>query len=122
MNFFQRRKILKQTNSLDLIPVRLHEHETEENGLITLLVPRFKNKFLSRYLVPKNKSRYFKIKLDEIGSLAWKSMDGQKSIREICDILSQELGDKVQPVEERLSKFCFMLYEQRYITFTVLQD
>jgi len=120
MNFFQRRKILKKANSLELVPVRQHDHEISEDGLVTLLVPKFKNPKLANFMIPKRKPKHFSIKLDKLGSAGWLEIDGKKSIREICAILTTTLGDEIQPVEDRFTKFCFLLYEQRYITFTVL--
>jgi hypothetical protein len=125
MNFFQRRKILRNTSFLELTPVRLHEHEIEEGGLVVLLVPKFSNASLRKFLIPGNKSSHFRIKLDELGSQTWLTIDGMKNVGGLCAILVEKLGDKIQPhdeVEQRMMKFFSGLYHQRYITFREIQD
>lgn len=125
MNFFKRRKILRNTSFLDLTPVRVNDHEHEENGIVVLLVPKFKSTRLSRFLVPGTKSSFFKIKLDELGSNTWLAMDGNKNVRALCDKLIVDLGEKFKPheeVEKRVMRFLSQLYDQRYITFREIQD
>ncbi|MFC1732758.1 PqqD family protein [candidate division KSB1 bacterium] len=122
MNFFQRRKILKRSNLLDLTPIRIHEHIEEEEGKLTLLVPKFRNKKLSNFIIRQGRPKFFRIHLDEFGSAAWLEMDGKKNMKTICDNLSEKFGDNIQPVEQRISKYLTTLYDQRYITFVELQN
>ncbi len=121
MNFFERRKILKNTNSFDLTPVKLVEHEVEENGFVALLMPKVYNKLMKKILEPKLKSKFIKIKLDEIGSAVWLSIDNKKNISAIAKELIDKFNDKIQPVEERLPKFFSQLYQQKFITFKELE-
>ncbi len=122
LNFFQRRRILKGANYLELTPVRTEHFETSTGGLVTLLVPKFKSRTLSYFLIPKGKSDHFRIRLDEMGSATWLAIDGQKNVGVLCQILSDVVGEKIQPVHERVPKFLTTLYEQRYITFKELQE
>ncbi|MFP3861213.1 MAG: PqqD family protein [Bacteroidales bacterium] len=124
MNFFQRRKILKNANFLELHPVRVHEHEEMGDGKIYLKVPKFSKKWLRDFAIPANKKKYYTIYLDEIGTATWLEIDGEKNVKQICDKLVKKMGEKVEPyneVEERVAKFLAQLYEQRYITFRELQ-
>lgn len=124
MNFFQRRKILKNANFLELHPVREHEHEEMGDGKIYLKVPKFSKKWLRDFAIPANKKKYYTIYLDEIGTATWLEIDGEKNVKQICDKLVEKMGEKVEPyneVEERVAKFLAQLYEQRYITFRELQ-
>ena len=68
MNYFQRRKILKQANFLDIHPVRLLEHELREDGGINMLMPRFKNRINAALFQPGSKEKIIRIKLDPFGS------------------------------------------------------
>ncbi|HKL38471.1 MAG TPA: PqqD family protein [Bacteroidales bacterium] len=125
LNFFQRRKILKNANSLELHPVRLHEHDFTEEGNIYLKVPKFQKRWMRDFFISGRKKKHFTIYLDELGTATWLEIDGKKSVQEICDNLKEQLGDKIKPhheVEERVSKFLSQLYEQRYITFRELQE
>jgi len=121
MNFFERRKRLKGTNYLELTPIRAVEFETDINNQITLLLPKFTNAFAKKYIVPRLKTTVFRLKLDELGSASWISIDGNKNVSAIADELLVSIGEKIQPVEERLTKFLTLLYEQRYITFQELE-
>lgn len=121
MNFFQRRKILKNTSAFDLTPIRLVEHEIGENELVTVLIPKFTNQFTVKYLQPKLKFPFIKLKLDELGSAVWFAIDGRKKVGVIASELVNIFGDKIKPVEERLPKFLTQLYEQRLISFEELK-
>lgn len=117
LNFFERRKILKGKNAFDLTPIRLHKELIGDDNLVTVLIPKFTNNFVVKYLVPRMKSSVIKIKLDELGSSVWMKIDGQKKVGVIADELSKEFGEKIQPIDVRLSKFITNLYEQKFITF-----
>jgi hypothetical protein len=124
MNFFQRRKILKRSNFLDLTPVRLMEHEFREEGKITLLMPRFKNKYWSRMLQARSKGEFIHIKLDESGSDTWMLLDGKSSVHAICEKLKEQFPEKLIPLDDteiRVTRFLTFLYHQRYITFIEIQ-
>lgn len=117
MNLIQRRKILKGANYLELTPVRSVQHEIDLNKQVTILIPKVTNKFAKKYFEPMLKSPNIKMKLDELGSISWLAIDGKKKVGLIADELRKELGDKIHPAEERLTKFLTILYEQRLITF-----
>jgi len=117
MNFFQRRRILKNTNALDLTPITKIDYEQTSENTIALIVPKFKNKILEATFSRMIKSKVWKIKLDELGSAVWLKIDGKSSVNKICSSLENDLGDKIKPVEERVSKFISLLYREDYITF-----
>ncbi|MBI3123224.1 MAG: PqqD family protein [Ignavibacteriales bacterium] len=121
MNFFERRKILKNTSAFDLTPIHLVKHELNENKLVTVLIPKFQNKLAVKLFEPKLKSPNIKLKLDELGSAVWLAVDGKKKVGVIARELVDAFGDKIQPVEERLPKFFTQLYEQKLITFDELK-
>lgn len=117
MKFFARRKILKQANYLELTPMRLVAEEIEPDNLVTVLMPKFKTKFMQKYFLPRSKSAYVKIKLDELGSATWLAIDGKKKVSNIIAELQEQFGDKIQPVETRVTTFLTMLYQQELISF-----
>ncbi len=123
MNFFQRRKILKQANLLDLTPYRIMDDEMED-GMVNVLLPRFNSRFwgpkLQPLLAPHKK--FIKIKLDEFGSETWMLMDGKTSVGQIAEKLREKFGDRIEPVHDRLGRFISMMYEQRYISFNELKN
>ena len=117
--FFQK-KIDTTINYLELTPVRNYEHLVEENGLVSVFVPKFDIKWIDKIMSKIIKSRFFKAKLDEFGTETWLEMDGTKSVQFISNRLSQKFGEKIYPVDERLTKFLSELYKYSFITFKEL--
>ncbi len=117
MNFFRRRKILKNANYLELTPVRTKEYSVDSENKVVVIIPKFTNKFMVDNIVPKIKHPDIKINLDELGSSAWLAIDGKKKVKEIAVDLHKQFGEKINPVDERLTKFLTQLYEQSLITF-----
>ncbi len=124
VGFFKRRKILKKTSALDLIPLRLIEYEPREEGKIDILLPRFKNKWLFRAMEPLNRKHFIRIKLDAFGSATWLLIDGKCNVAGICAQLNETFREKLTSAEEtvkRVNQFMAMLYQQRFITFQQIQ-
>lgn len=115
--FFRQKTEEIKVNLYDLIPKRNFKHEINESNIVTILIPKFSNKFLTEYLMPRLKHPYIKIILDEIGSALWLEIDGQKNVGEIVRILEEKFGEKIQPVDERISKFFSQLSAYKFITF-----
>ncbi len=108
---------VKKINLYDIILVKNYESEISENGNISILIPKFTNKFLVQHLMPHLKYPFIKIKLDEIGSAVWMEIDGKKSVGEIASILEEKFGEKIQPIEERLSKFISQMIHHKFISY-----
>ena len=122
MNFFQRRAVLKDLNYLEVRPIRNYNETVDENNLVTVLIPKFKNRFAVKFVLPYMQHKFFKVKLDEFGSAAWLLIDKKRSVGEIATELVKQFGEKIQPVEERLTRFFTGIYEQRLITFLEIQQ
>ena len=120
--FFKKKKINSSINYLELTPKRSYDHEVEDSGKVSVLVPKFKNKFLVNYLAPRLKAPFIKAKLDDFGSLTWIEMDGSKNVHSISQSLTDKFGEKVQPVNERLTKFLTQLYQYNFITFNEINQ
>jgi hypothetical protein len=124
MNFFQRRRILKKANFLDLIPVRTMKEQIREDGKVDILLPRFKSLYWQEVYRNSRKGEFIKIHLDETGSSIWKLIDGNRKVFEICIHLNESMPEKMQPADEtesRVTKFLSRLYQERYITFREIQ-
>ena len=120
LNFFERRKVLKEINSLDLTPIRQKEFEMKDNGKVDILLPRFKNPVLKRALQSRRKDEYIRIHLDDLGSAIWLQIDGKMNVHELCSQLQSTYPEKLNPpeeTEERVAKFLSLLYRERYLTF-----
>jgi len=117
---FFRKKIDTSINYLELTPVRNYEHVVEDSGLISVLVPKFDINWLDKIMSKIIKSRFFKAKLDEFGTATWLEMDGTKSVQSVSEHLQKKFGEKINPVDERLTKFLSELYKYNFITFKEL--
>lgn len=118
MNFIQRRKILRSTSVDDLVPVRVHGH-TLVDGRVVILSPKFKSKWMHN-LFPSTAAMFYRIKLDELGSISWECISGEKTVNEISlevQNVMKERGIDTADAEKRVSKFMSLLYDWRYITF-----
>jgi len=120
LSFKERKKILKSINTLDLTPIKLYSQETNEDGLVTVIIPKFKNKIVVKLVSPKLKSDHFKIKLDKFGSAVWTKINGKLKVEKIIKEIKIKFGDELQQEEERITKFIFQLYSQGFISFKEL--
>ncbi len=119
-SFKDRKKILKSANTLDLTPIKIYSEERNDNELITVKVPKFRNKFAVKYISPKLKSDHFKIKLDRFGSAVWTNINGKTKVEKIIKDVKNKFGDELSEEEERITKFIFQLYSQGFISFKEL--
>ena len=109
-------KIHKEDNFLELIPVRTDALKWHEggDGLIHIMIPR--KEILDRLVrLFKKTPEQMRVDLDEIGSGAWKLMDGERTIGEICDLMIERFGDDVDPVYERVGTYINILRNNKFI-------
>jgi hypothetical protein len=89
--------------------------EDGREGTAVLLVPRFRKGFLAKWLMPKLPRPHMRVKLDEIGSFAWRMMDGRTSFQAIAASMKEQFGARVEPAEERLMRFLTILHKDRFV-------
>lgn len=105
-------------NFLQFVPIPEVQYELDENNeTITLLIPKFRNKFVVKYLLPNKLNKPIPSTLDKFGSYVYKNLDGKRTIYEICELLKNKYGEEVEPVYERVSKFLGILYHHKLIKF-----
>ena len=93
----------------------LIEWSADENGIVTLDVEN-KGVFNRVFQFILKKPKVSHIHLDELGSFVWQSIDGERSIEKLCEIVESELGERAHPTEERLVKFIEILKEYKFIS------
>lgn len=106
-------------NLLDLIPVRNIKWEKKEDGLIVLLKPKFELVLLRKYILPRLKKPYFKIKLDHVGSFIWEHCDGCLRVKEVAKSLKDKFGEDVEPLYDRLALFLQSLEKNHLIVYKI---
>jgi hypothetical protein len=107
----------KQKNLLDFIPRHKAGFIIDENK-VSLVIPRFKAKWVQRMFINKAKSPTFKVKLDDMGSAIWLRIDGKRDITKIADDIKhlETLNNhNMSQIEERTAQFLLSLKNQGYI-------
>lgn len=99
------KKAAVEKNLWEVKPKRNAEWETVDSEKVVVLVPKFKNPFLVRWVLPHLSKPYFRINLDAMGSFIWQRCDGNTSVSDIAEGLQQKFGNSKQPLEQRISSF-----------------
>jgi hypothetical protein len=107
----------REVNLLDLIPKRTVEYEVQNDGNVTLLVPRFRSGLLKKLVQPRLKRPYLKVKLDELGSAVWLLCDGRRSVKDIATPLRVRFHENIEPCYDRLAVFMRQLEGNRFICY-----
>ena len=105
----------KETNLLELIPIRVSDWKDNDEGLITLILPKFKSK-IGKAFASLFKNPMYEVKLDTIGTFLWRECDGKNNIYDISQDMQKEFGDDIEPVYDRIKKFINMLKNLNAIT------
>ena len=58
-----------------------------------------------------------RVRLDEVGSLAWTLFDGRRTVGEVAAALRERFGDRVEPAEERLGILLSSLQRGRLVGY-----
>jgi hypothetical protein len=120
LTFKERKKILKSANTLEMTPFKIYSDEKSDDELVTVIIPKFKNKIAVKLISPRLKSDHFKVKLDKFGSAVWEKINGKLKVDHIIKDVKKKFGDELQYEEERITKFIFQLYTQGFISFKEL--
>jgi len=102
-------------NLLDLCPVRLVETERSPEDLAVLLRPKFTWGPAARWLLPRIRRPFYKVKLDEIGTFVWDRLDGETTVGHVADAAREHFGERIEPVYERLRLFLQELETGQFI-------
>ena len=114
---FKRKKQKTEVNLLDLIPRRTARSETGDDGIVTILKPKVTNRLMKKVVEPRLKSRFMKIRLDELGSAVWAMCDGERPVREMVELLRERFSDSIEPCCERLGLFMSMLEGEGFVCY-----
>lgn len=89
--------------------------EDGPEGGAVLLVPRFRSGPLARWIQPRLRRPYVRVKLDEIGSFAWRMIDGRTPFSAIVESMRGHFGERVEPADDRLKKFMTILHRSKFV-------
>ncbi len=88
-------------NLLEIKPVRLADWD-EVGGRVVVIRPAPGGRGVKRLL-----NLFFfalaarRIRLDDVGSFAWRQLDGESTVAQVARRLREEFGERVEPAEER---------------------
>ena len=100
---------------MDLIPQQ--QVRSEENGE-THLVCLFKPRFSLAFIQKKLKNPYYRINLDQLGTIVWKNIDGRKSVYEIAQNLQEQSNEPLEQLYQRIAVFIKSLARNGLIQLT----
>ena len=110
------RKLKKEENFLELIPVRNPDldYSEDKKGMIVLTVPNIGifNKIAQKFF---NRPKESKIHFDDYSSYIWKGMNGKRDIASLGRYLKRKYGEEAEPLYERLIQFIHILRSNKYI-------
>lgn len=110
------KKEIINVNYLEKIPFRQPQLEWSEgkDGKVTLSI---ENKGVMNRIAQKlfKKPKISYVHLDEMGSFLWPLLDGEKNLIELGKLVSEQFGEKANPLYERLAKYFQILESYRFI-------
>lgn len=108
----------RKINLLDTIPIRSPQVESRPDGeSIILAFPRFKRAWMNRFL-PKGRSKYLTVQLEEHGTQIWNLIDGQHTVSEIIGQLAEHF-DHEEGYESRVTTYLTQLQKDGFIKLNV---
>lgn len=107
----------EKINLLDVIPCIAEYVMTEkEGGLSRIAFPRFKHRFMQKYMMPKRIAPYLHITFEEHGTAVWDLIDGKRTIREIIKMLEEHFNGE-ENYDRRVTMFLDQLERQGFIKY-----
>ena len=105
-----------QDNFLLYVPHKKHNEWTEKKGHVYLIFHHnHPVQKVANWLVKKSNTS--DIKLDELSSVVWKSIDGKRNVYEIGEVVKAKFGASCEPVYDRLIMFVRYLNRRGWIYF-----
>jgi hypothetical protein len=89
---------------------------TDEQGLITLTVPKFTGKLGKSFCRVLKRQNTFEAHLDKLGSMIWNHCNGTTTVGEILTVITKEFPDE-KNIDQRLFLFLQQLKALNYLTY-----
>jgi hypothetical protein len=102
----------------DCYPERAVGHELDGEKVV-LLRPRFIKGPFARWLQPRLRRPYFRVRLDDLGSFVWKLCDGMTKVSEIVTQLEAHFGEGEPQLAKRLAHFFYELERGQMIRMRI---
>lgn len=109
-------------NLFALRPRRAARFERGADGLVTVLRPKFTNRFVVRWLVPLLARPDVAVRLDAEGSFVWERCDGSTTVQAIAEALHRQRGGDEDAVGDRAGRFVERLARAGLVTMDTPGD
>ena len=108
----------KKDNFLDYIPIRTEKYlwDTDEEGTVTIYIEN-KGVFHRLAQMLLKKAKVSQIHLEKMGSFIWPLIDGKRTVYDIGQKVSEQFGDKAEPLYPRLTLYIRTLKEYGFIKY-----
>ncbi len=106
-----------EKNFLDYIPVRNIDWKQDEEGKVYLIKEKTKNKILKKLIGWFNRSQFFYIHYDDLGTAAWLAIDGRRTVAQISQIMKEKFGEDLEQSDQRVSHFMGISKRNDFIDF-----
>jgi hypothetical protein len=103
---------------LELAPARCVAWQEGEDGRVTIERPRPRVRGLRSLIARANwMVAPRRIRLDEIGSFAWRRLDGSTKVRALAGVIREAFPDSCEQLEERLGAYLRAMRRLQVISF-----
>jgi len=89
---------------------------------VTVLVPRFRNRFLVHWLMPLLARPDITVRLDDEGSFVWDRCDGGTTVLAIAEQLQRKTGGDADALVDRVGRFVQKLAHTNLVTIELPGD
>ena len=89
----------------------------EEEGLVTVLVPKFTSRFARRWFVPLLAKPDLRVHLDAVGTFVWRQCDGSASLRQIAGRVAERFGGDPEARRAEVTRFVHKLVREESLAF-----
>jgi hypothetical protein len=99
---------MKKREPVNLLKMRLVRRfgwEADPEGRAVVLVPKFRQPLLVRWLLPLLARPHFRVRLDDFGTFVWQRCDGTMPVLQIAEEIAAAFGERAEPLYERLGRF-----------------
>jgi hypothetical protein len=91
---------------------------SEDAGQVVLEIPAPSRPWWSPLAWLSSNRPGRRVRLDEIGSLAWTLLDGRRTVGEVANALRERFGERVEPAEERLGTLVRALHRGALVGYS----
>jgi hypothetical protein len=120
--FYMKISAKTQNELMACIPHRILEWDYQDNSeLIYVKKPKFESDWAKKIFEPFFKTKFFKARLDKLGTVVWQNCDGKNTVKQIGEILAKTFGPEIEPIYERLNEFIVNLHRHKFIEITCPQ-